>query len=113
MSKNNHNNKTVAQLRREGYKVRVKIQRFWAGDVKNVSPKRLQRKWHDYLFPQREIPGPDRAPRGGLHIVEVTTPDGQELRGEAICALSDPFNRRQGLQMALGRALSKEKNAAS
>ena len=40
---------------------------------------------------------------GGKTVVEITTPEGEQLIGEAECSIKDQFNRKRGLQVAIGR----------
>jgi uncharacterized protein (UPF0303 family) len=84
------NRMTVEQLRKSGYKVRVihtrrgkTMQNLNGGLVQTVSE------------------------RGGKTVVQVRTPDGEELEGVAVCSAEDNFNRRLGVKIALGRALTR------
>lgn len=84
------NSMTVEQLRKSGYKVRVihtrrgkTMPRLDGGMVQTVSE------------------------RGGKTVVQVRTPDGEELEGVAVCSVKDNFNRRLGVRIALGRALTR------
>lgn len=43
---------------------------------------------------------------GGITEVYVTTPTGQVLRGVARCSNRDNFNKKLGVQIALGRAMT-------
>jgi len=45
-------------------------------------------------------------PLGGKTVVTVTTPDGRDLEGVAICSRKENFNKRLGVRIALGRALA-------
>ena len=71
----------IEQLRKNGYKVRVKHFR-------------------------RHSPSPET--KGGKTVVEVRTPDGKEIKGEAICSPEDNYNKKIGVRIALGRALKNE-----
>lgn len=44
--------------------------------------------------------------KGGRTTVEITTPDGREFIGTAICSNKENFNKKLSLKIALGRALS-------
>jgi hypothetical protein len=84
------NRMTVEQLRKSGYKVRVihtrrgkTTQRMDGGMIQTVSE------------------------RGGMTVVQVRTPEGEELEGVALCSAKDNFNRRMGVRIALGRALTR------
>ncbi len=68
----------VKQLRQSGYKVRVMHMRN-KSDV-----------------------GYD--PHGGTTRVEITTPEGKELVGEARCSNQDNYSKKIGVAIALGRA---------
>jgi|688.fasta_scaffold278079_3 hypothetical protein len=73
---------TVHDLRKSGYKVRI-----------------LHFRVHD-----------DRSlgevfPKGGETVVQITTPDGQDLEGRAKCSNKERYNKRVGVQVAIGRAL--------
>jgi hypothetical protein len=46
-------------------------------------------------------------PRGGKTVVNLTTPNGIELEGVAVCSRKENFNKRLGVRIALGRALAK------
>lgn len=87
--------KTIQQLRQEKYKVRVMHFRY-LGDFKSILPRReINGKW-DIINPF-----------GGKTIIEITTPDGKDIRGEAFCSKKDQFNRKIANQIALGRALAQ------
>lgn len=78
----------VHDLRKAGYKVRV---------------------LHCRKFSTRNLLG-EFDPKGGETVVQITTPDGQDLEGRAKCSDKERYNKRVGVQVALGRALFK--NAA-
>lgn len=44
--------------------------------------------------------------KGGKTVIQIRTPDGQEIEGQAVCSDKDNYNKRIGIQIALGRALS-------
>ena len=48
--------------------------------------------------------------RGGLTVVRVTTPQGRLYEGEARCSPVDPYNKKIGLNIALGRAIKQIRN---
>lgn len=70
---------TVESLRKLGWKVRVRHFRREASSEIN--------------------------PRGGKTIVEITLPDGRTICGSARCSRKENFNKRLGVQIALGRAM--------
>lgn len=74
---------TVKQLRQSGYKVRV--------------------------FHIRKKNAGSPVPRGGLTHIEITLPNGENVVGEAKCAEIDNYNKKIGVQIALGRALKNVK----
>lgn len=84
------NRMTVEQLRKSGYKVRV---------IHSRRGKTMPRMDGSIVQTVSE--------RGGQTIVQVRTPDGEELEGVAICSIKDNFNRRMGVRIALGRALTR------
>ena len=70
---------SIKQLRQSGYKVRV--------------------------HHKRELVGESLSPLGGATKVEITTPDGKNLVGEAFCSKKDNYNKKVGAAIAIGRAL--------
>lgn len=78
---------SIHQLRKSGYKVRVKHERI-LDDLQTVSP------------------------RGGRTVIELTTPDQQTFKGEAMCnAKVDNFNKKIANQICLGRIFKQIKKA--
>lgn len=45
-------------------------------------------------------------PKGGNTIVELITPDGVNVVGKSRCSRRDSYNKKLGVKIALGRALS-------
>jgi hypothetical protein len=86
------NNKTIYQLRKQGYKVRVIHER----DEIDVPTLSGIRKFLNA--------------RGGKTTIELTTPEGKTSKGIAICSEKDNFCRRIGNQVALGRAFENLQN---
>jgi hypothetical protein len=85
----NKNSQTVKSLRQSGYKVRV---------------------MHDRDYEITSIYKPDVVRCRGFTLVEVTTPDGKYTTiGISFCRTIESFNRKRGLTIALGRALSEQK----
>jgi hypothetical protein len=82
---------TVEDIRKAGSKVRVM---HWRMDSKGK------------LRPVNQFEGEQPSLKGGKTRIEITTNDGKELAGEAICSTKDSFNRRLGISIALGRALT-------
>lgn len=85
------NEMTVEKLRKNNYKVRV------------IHSRRTE---HGVVLPYYIVRGKPLDAKGGSTRVEITTPNGQELSAEARCSNKDNFNRKTGLAIALGRALS-------
>jgi hypothetical protein len=93
---------TVVELRRAGNKVRVTHMRWnmpvWTDDMTGM------------MLMSRHEAGEagliwEPSSKGGLTIVEITTPDGKSLRGESLCSYKDGYCRKFGVQAALQRAL--------
>jgi len=93
--------KTIKQLRREGWKVKVNHYRF-------VKEKESNIMWAPYKV--REL-GLTFDPRGGSTIIEIESPDGRTSHGASLCSRNDNFNRRIGVRIALGRALDQMESA--
>ena len=106
---------TVQSLREKGFKVQVRYERMRCGvEWKRARPVRF---WRQPYSPHRgflrplvngevQLEGKDGLwPRGGRTDVTVTTPQGTQLHAVADCSLADNFDRKRGLQIALGRAL--------
>ncbi len=81
---------TVKQLRQSGYKVRVLHTRNYklVEHLDNIT-KQVTAK-------------------GGTTTIEITTPDGKNLTGVAHCSNQDSYNKRLGVRIAIGRALSQQ-----
>lgn len=105
-TKNNNMNKSVYQLRKEGYKVRISHSRYVLSyDGEDVKFE---------LVPIKEIKEKEGNlksvwSKGGFTKIEVDTPDGQNIVGTAQCNLSDSFCRSLALKIALGRAFKNLK----
>ncbi len=83
----------VQSLRKNGWKVFVDHHRY----VENK------------MVPMGTIPPGSRqvfSPRGGCTDVVLTSPDGETFMGNAHCSRKDNFDRKLGLGIAIGRALS-------
>lgn len=81
--------KTIHQLRREGYKVRVHHERDTIDAMTiNGIAKFLNA-------------------RGGKTTIELTTPEGKTFVGESKCSKKENFCRRIGNSIALGRILEQ------
>jgi hypothetical protein len=80
---------TIAQLRRNGYKVRVLHSR------PKLSIQKIGGVMTEYN------------PKGGTTIIEVTSPDGRNAIGASQCSEKESWNRKMGNQIALGRAMAQ------
>jgi hypothetical protein len=84
--------KTIQQLRKEGYKIRVIHERI-------VKLEEDRRDLSARLVAQ---------PRGGKTIIEVTTPNQEHsVFAVAECSKKDNFNRKIGNRVALRRAFQQ------
>jgi hypothetical protein len=72
---------SVKELRKSGNKVRV-------------------------LHYRNTLPDGKISCKGGSTTIEITTIDGRELSGTSKCRDDETFNRKMGVMIALGRALS-------
>lgn len=112
------NIQTVKTLRQAGFKVHVSHERFTTGAIiakedivtngityfhkgeKIITENRFK------LIPEYDVrqKGYSFLPNGGKTTVTVTRlADGANFAGEAICSAADPFNRKLGVSIALGR----------
>lgn len=75
--------KTIQEYRKMGYKIRVMHGRINGRDGQIL-------------------------PKGGVTVIEVTTPDGKTtVKGMAECSIKDSWNRKMGNKIALGRAMEQ------
>ncbi len=88
---------TVKELRKSGYKVKVIHSRCITPYLENVPVRDIRTACLTHLI----------CPKGGRTLVELRSPQGIEVKGEATCSKKDGFNRKLGLAKALGRAMSK------
>ena len=80
VKKNSKNHEIIRELKQFGYDVKVFYKR------NRCNRGRIQ-------------------PRGGVTLVSVIDPNGQQHIGESICSKADTFNKKLGVRIALGRAL--------
>ena len=83
---------TIHELRKSGWKVRVHHFRYY---YRTLIPS------NDRIFTVGQP-----LPKGGLTKIELTSPLGTQYLGQAECSKKDSFNRKLGVKIALGRALS-------
>lgn len=88
----------VHELRKAGWKIRVIHKRYFGGIALLSRKEATVSSWRNCLT------------RGGLTIVELTTPNGKNSTGEARCSKSDNFDRKKGVSIALGRAITNLEN---
>lgn len=87
-------NGKVAELRDKGYKVRIiHVRKYFTenGDtiLSNID-----------IFDKTSL-----SPKGGMTIVEVTTPSLETKKVHTTCSDNDAYNKKIGVAIALGRAL--------
>lgn len=82
-------NYSIAQLRQKGFRVHVVHDRPVTYQQKPDGSVRVY------------------APKGGVTVINVTTPEGNTVTGAAKCSEKETWNRKMGNQIALGRALSQ------
>lgn len=89
-------NITVQSLRKSGYKIRVTHYR-WI--MQNIDEN------HEALFPKRKYDklGKLVNPKGGETQIDVTTPDNRDFSQTVKCHIKDSYNKKIGVQIALGR----------
>ena len=91
---------TIAELRQQGNKVKVLHFRYPTKNSDLVPIRDMQietEKGWKYQFNPEE--------RGGKTEIFITTKDGKELHGEALCSKKENFSRKLGLRISLARAL--------
>lgn len=95
---------SIQSLREQGNKVRVKHCRKY----KSLPGEYLTRGQYETAtnILQKSPYGKTVSPKGGMTVVQITTPEGEELEGIAVCSDRDSYNRKKGLAIALGRAIS-------
>lgn len=92
---------TIADLRRQGYKVRVTTYRNCYSDFINSNktfPLRsdLIKKDIDKI-----------SQKGGEVWIEITSPKGDHVTGISKCSEKEQFNKKVGREIAFGRALKE------
>lgn len=99
---------TVQQYRDLGFKVRVTHRRSAFLDINGLYTNELATRYEIEQHGANEnTHGKYSAsvlPCGGKTTVELTTPEGITTTGVAKCSDKDPYNRKVGLMIALGRA---------
>ena len=90
----------VYNLRKNGYRVRINHRRRYF-DRANKRYVFLT----DYEKSLSPMSGVPPEPKGGITIINLTTPEGDELHGEAECSVKDCYDRKLGVSLALARAM--------
>jgi hypothetical protein len=97
----------IPALRAAGIKVRVQHHRYCyrAGyHSLVVRQRRRDRVVKDLILTSW-------CPKGGSTKVDLLFPDNTSFSGVAMCSTEDRFNRREGIRIALNRALAARKEA--
>ena len=102
---------TVADLRKRGFK--VKVTHIRRAVARSHEERLLTAGWEKNLaFTTRY----QLLSNGGITVVDLFQPDHAEntpcFHGEAHCSNLDAYNRKTGVQIALGRALKEYGKAA-
>lgn len=87
-----HKNYTVASLRQEGYKV----------SIRHVRDMEVIADFENMKFIER------LAPKGGMTLATVESPEGKIFTGVANTSRKDHYNKKLGVAIALGRAMRNE-----
>jgi len=93
---------TLSQLRLDGYRVFASHRR----PMKNIETPYLMFSHHEMKNMGFNL-SEDWAVRGGQTTVHIYLGDTLLGYGEARCCDKDPFNKKRGLIIALGRALAE------
>lgn len=110
----------IEELRKNGFRVRVTHYRPY--NLVRVTQSTVHEEGLvpaeeiDYLpaMAKHELPAELHKyvkTHGGYTVVELTSPDGVEVSEVSDCSATEPFNRRRGVTIALGRALTALKQA--
>jgi len=102
----------VEVLRKTGYKVRVYHGRRYlrcvtpdhANSPEIVHELMSKREYEQFNNLVQSVNW-ELSCKGGFTIVEITTPDGRDLRGKFNVPAGDMFNRKLGVKIATNRAL--------
>ena len=100
----------VEVLRKTGYKVRVYHGRTYLRSVvendnfHELTTIMSKREYEHYKEEARKLNWKISC-KGGFTLVEITTPDGHDLRGKFNVPSGGMFNRKLGVKIATNRAL--------
>lgn len=92
---NTNNTPTIQGLRQQGFKVKVFHSR------QDIFGNYFPRMYFGKYIPMNYL-----ALGGGKTVITVTDNNGKTAFGKADCSKRDSFNRKTGLELALGRALA-------
>ena len=92
-------NINVHELRKQGYKVRIKHFRKYY-NIKDQKTRGEYERDTIYKYSAYVLA------KGGETRVELTSPNGQEFVGIAKCSKKENYNRRKGVTIAFGRIFS-------
>lgn len=84
-------------IKKLGFKVRRSHYRRLRG---------VKGEFRDFCIKELNL-GPQISPTGGRTVVRLIPPNGNAVSGEAICCDTDCYNRNDGINIALGRAIEK------
>ena len=94
---------TVKELQKQGYRVDVVHRRAFSDGSRLASYYiRENRDNPDFSYKICNV-----LPRGGDTYVKIVTPAGNSYIGCAFCSPKDSYNKKLGVKIALGRALSE------
>ena len=110
--------KTVHQLRKEGYKIRIQHFRYpyqyatdgYAGPFQKLTPPKPLTT--DQIQPEKEFRHKQAAMnvRGGKTTLEISGKEfATPVQVVAFCSTSDNFNRKRGVELCLYRAFGHQK----
>ncbi len=94
-------NLTIQSLKDKGFKVKVNYLRYSNLDARSPRRKSLI---HRHLF----LDGRQISPKGGMTIVEITSPKGETSLFKIKCSFSDVFDKKVGVKLALDKYLEKQ-----
>lgn len=95
---------TVHQLRKKGWKVKVGHKRiFFRYDSKTGLRHEVVCLYRDW---QEICPSFYLSAKGGITEICITSPDGITYSDFAVCNMTDHYDSRIGLAIAIGRTLS-------
>jgi hypothetical protein len=102
--------KIVEQLRRGKYKVRVIHRRVYLTDELECQAHLLSKfELHTATLDDHQLILIGPLEKGGECEVEITSPAGKSASGKAECSTKDNYCRKEGLMLAIKRALKQLK----